>query len=684
MPLIVATNYMNDGYGDLLFGLRMVSGLKKELATLGYTDECYLVTSAEGKALIEKLKGDEEFGVKVFTNEQFEKMSADKNFKIDYFVSGPVKANEKKLDAIPKSIPLLFVPEYDFTNGNWHIDLATKYKNPLRKCHAVSSGLDEQEDKGIFICPELVNISDNIKTTDKTVYWNKLKEVKELDKRLFKDQSIEEYTKRTSLCLQYASKNAGIEVYEQYLKCNQTYMSGTDKDIDLFCLGGDPKDGDNDKKQALLNTISAIKKDGFTKIIFVNQAGKEEELYQDKSAAKEKVFRFVSYGGVSHPQIIALLAVSEDVVGVTGDQSLSEALSARKIPIYEARGHKENFCNKMSKFVQFANGINPRCDLIVTQEPPALNSISNLKIRSNAAYIRCEKKLFYVNKDKNICEEIALTDKQRVKFDTILNPTKNLRTLSEKQLQTVESLTDHFHHTNYIASLFEPQKFNKAKTKEKMLNFAEKVIQEYNLTHNIINIIKPEITNTLKVKEFQKQISSSVTQTIPAEETNKILLVKLTESIKNQDLLLFRYLMTELPEKLKQMTFNLILDNAEILGKIDPHIAVKFLYCLADLTKENPDIKNLFIELIRHQPTIFQNNEVQQAIRPLVPAEIQNLLDATQKELSKQTPSSLTTGNMFAEQQHSKALSQPKNHKKTPAKNDSVLISLTSKSQNNH
>ncbi|WP_229776957.1 hypothetical protein, partial [Alicyclobacillus cellulosilyticus] len=56
----------------------------------------------------------------------------------------------------------------------------------------------------------------------------------------------------------------------------------------------------------------------------------------------EKTFRVIYASGIPHESMIALSALSGPLSGATGDQSLSECLSANKLMVYECLPHKQS------------------------------------------------------------------------------------------------------------------------------------------------------------------------------------------------------------------------------------------------------------------------------------------------------------------------------------------------------
>jgi len=88
------------------------------------------------------------------------------------------------------------------------------------------------------------------------------------------------------------------------------------------------------------------------------------------------------------------------------------------------------------------------CDLVLMSSPPTQQSLDELQIKSNAAYILCDNKLFYVNKNKKECNEIELSVEKLNLFKDRMQPTNEVITLNAAQLKEVESITGHAHQSS--------------------------------------------------------------------------------------------------------------------------------------------------------------------------------------------------------------------------------------------
>ena len=99
-------------------------------------------------------------------------------------------------------------------------------------------------------------------------------------------------------------------------------------------------------------TLPELKKAGFTKVISLDLDSGESKCLYTTEKSPQKVYRHLLCEKFSHPEMIALLAITtSEIAGMTGDQSFGEGLSARIIMVYECLAHKqalyEGFVNAM-------------------------------------------------------------------------------------------------------------------------------------------------------------------------------------------------------------------------------------------------------------------------------------------------------------------------------------------------
>jgi hypothetical protein len=370
MPVIFQLDPL-EGYGDYSFALKAIANLRVSLADLGYLDPIYLVTTPGGKEQIVKLGGDKEFSVNVITPDEYAVLKQEKGFQLDYYIHGPVPALPAELLPIPAYTPVLLTPEYSYDRG--FDQLARVFVNPVRqKLDVVKSGLAADEG-GIFSTPELVRLRKDGVSRDK--YWNELREG--LRTSLLAGKTPAEYQNTTELYFQYGhdmDRDYGNSC-EHYLQIHQEMTKGSPKNQELICIG--PNAGA--KKSALNKVLPTLIENGFNKISFIDKEGTEIVLHDDH-ADNPKTYRLRHSTYLEHREMIALFALSGNFVGVTGDQSFGEALSAGKIPVYERRMHKvrlgDNFLALVDKLTEDSRLVNVIDRLLYKQKAVDGNSVS--------------------------------------------------------------------------------------------------------------------------------------------------------------------------------------------------------------------------------------------------------------------------------------------------------------------
>ena len=138
---------------------------------------------------------------------------------------------------------------------------------------------------------------------------------------------------------------------------------GSEQSQDVICLGGKALDwryGYNkhqtvsSKYHALRDMLPQLKEQGYTTVIYHDvQNNKKEVLYTapNTGGKQEKTYRVLDFKSVPYETMLSLAILSDDLVGLTGDQSFVEAMSAGKLISYECRAHKSNFMKGYLKAV---------------------------------------------------------------------------------------------------------------------------------------------------------------------------------------------------------------------------------------------------------------------------------------------------------------------------------------------
>lgn len=127
---------------------------------------------------------------------------------------------------------------------------------------------------------------------------------------------------------------------EFFFREHITLLSQSTHSQDILCFGSSEKI----KKAALLKFKDILIQNKYTKIIFINiDTEIEEVLFHDSSLFPSKEYRVLYSTTVPYATMQVLPLLANDFIGVTGDQSLVEAMSAGKLVTYECKGHKKEF-----------------------------------------------------------------------------------------------------------------------------------------------------------------------------------------------------------------------------------------------------------------------------------------------------------------------------------------------------
>ena len=121
--ILIAVSDGFSGYGDFLFALKLSEQLRKEYADRGTEiPPIYLVSQPSGRATIERLSGDTEFGVTVLTPDELQTAVDTKEIDVGTVIEGPVFNRElitridDSLATVGNNIPLIMIAEYGYNS----------------------------------------------------------------------------------------------------------------------------------------------------------------------------------------------------------------------------------------------------------------------------------------------------------------------------------------------------------------------------------------------------------------------------------------------------------------------------------------------------------------------------------------------------------------------------------------
>jgi hypothetical protein len=135
-----------------------------------------------------------------------------------------------------------------------------------------------------------------------------------------------------------------------FLQEHVMLMGNSAKSQDVLCIGKN--------SEAKLQALTKIKDDlilkGYTKVSFIDIDTKDEKvIYEDSNPrAQKKEYRVLYSKSMPFSSMQVLPLIATDIVGVTGDQSLVEAMSAKKLVSYECVQHKYALAQGYVKSVQ--------------------------------------------------------------------------------------------------------------------------------------------------------------------------------------------------------------------------------------------------------------------------------------------------------------------------------------------
>lgn len=329
------------GYGDLLFAMKLTEMISKNIPeakiAIVFQDEktiskvrsiaseypfeknCYSLRKLPAE--FKSLKNGLCIGAATFYDEE----ETVKDLKYDQM-------------GLPDKYPFLRIPEYGCT-----------YKQEKFYEKSKVTGLCTHE-FGIFIDPKIISAIESFKEKKQNplLHINNLID-KSLQKQILQNASdIESYSQRSNLYFGYAHSTTS---HVHFIKAVANLEKGNDKNVDLILILDNPLELD------LLITPevkSELRKAGFGKIKI---APTEQTSFSTLkiSLKSSKVLRIIPKNSLVHKDVETCLIMSRPLSLVTGDQSISEAISAGKIFIYELWSHKIQFEKSLKELAKHLN-----------------------------------------------------------------------------------------------------------------------------------------------------------------------------------------------------------------------------------------------------------------------------------------------------------------------------------------
>ncbi len=353
--LLIAVTDVYDGYGDFLFALKLSQSLRQAYEQRGHQIPLvYIVTTKEGNLLIEMLKGNIEFQTDILTMNTLKDKLSSGEIIIDYLIEGPVFHDKfiSEIDCIltknssqrHKTIPLLMATEYSVHHREERLKLKAhqNYRKTVLQTlsykNIIYSGLNcSFDEQGLLIQQELSA------STHSVDVWLEHMDARLRQVVLGREKTFANYERRADLFFQYSHDQANLlQCFhaEHFLRVHAGFSKASSKNQDIIMLG---KDIDS-KIMALQKIKRQLFAAGFTKIIFFDVEHQEKMIINSphENGSDEKIYRVIYLSRMSHPSMLACMALSSPLIGVTGDQSLGEAISFGKTIVYECLEHKQD------------------------------------------------------------------------------------------------------------------------------------------------------------------------------------------------------------------------------------------------------------------------------------------------------------------------------------------------------
>lgn len=365
--ILIAVSDGFGGYGDFLFALKLSDQLKNHYRNKGEIPLVYIITQPTGKQKIIDLNGDVEFDTPILTPAELKILVESKAIDIGSLIEGPAFKSElfdeidNALATVIDPIPLTMLPEYGFGSTAQELAIVRlhqeyRQKTPLHIVYTntVFSGFNHGE-HGILLSDRLLTPA----APDELVHQLDIKISELLIGASQPVQSIEHYQDTTALFFQYShdqyqdrhNAKTGRNPVEHFLRLHQAFVKCSEKNQDIILVG----EHEYLKLNALKSIQSKLMDDGFERISFYN-LDTQTELILHNSRQEGKTYRAIYTRSMSHSSMIACMALSGVLVGATGDQSFSEAISSNKVIIYECLAHKENLINSYDAAMIDASG----------------------------------------------------------------------------------------------------------------------------------------------------------------------------------------------------------------------------------------------------------------------------------------------------------------------------------------
>lgn len=292
-------------------------------------------------------------GLTVLTPDEFMQKVKENTIIPTLIIEGPCYVFGRRITP-PASAPILYLTEYSSNEEIYGTDttsllfqakhngfVAQALESGVKKGNQLSSKVRLAQNKdteyGLQFSNELVTKYKEIEVdlpSFQTKQWQSVD--RNLTNLLLKDAPPNEYHNTTKLYFQYCHQVESVDVFLTGL-FDLMQAEKYQGNCDLLSLG------ENDRLATLQKHTATLFKSGFTKIIYVDDAGKETIVANDPTASHARTFRMLHKTVIKHQDFLALLSLAEKFAGLGGDQSFTEGIALGKTGMYECYKHKSSF-----------------------------------------------------------------------------------------------------------------------------------------------------------------------------------------------------------------------------------------------------------------------------------------------------------------------------------------------------
>jgi hypothetical protein len=350
MNIVVYTAVL-DGLGDLFFAQRLSRLLQRK----------YRFATIELLAGAPSHKNESQLNVELLNFNRISggnahPISTYKNWgNTDLIIIGPacesadiwlIKANTKNNTCV------IFLPEYDssMSVASMHsgmrilrqsdVDDHGRQKPGFTELFLYTTGLgfdSRRADMGLgVLLSDSLEYFDNALSKPKITHFNQLL-APTRQQLIFPHENPVAYLEKHDIYFCYSHGNVGNHL-ERFLRVQLEYARKSENSVDIIIVG-------LKQNPATLATTFAMLQPQISQ--YFNNSQLIMSHVPPPPRHTHRNYRIIYFPSLPHPDVLSLLALSNDLSGATGDQSYTEQLMARKKIIYEVRQHKIAFSENM-------------------------------------------------------------------------------------------------------------------------------------------------------------------------------------------------------------------------------------------------------------------------------------------------------------------------------------------------